>query len=150
MKLTRTIAGIAFTLAMASLSFAQQGTSGWTLASVKGTYTFTEQGEIGSSTPFAGIGMLTLDGSGNVSGMETVQSASGSMDVRITGTYSVNVDGSGSLTLTNTTNTTDEDGNSATQTFTTKYKFFPASKNAELKAVRLDSGTYIVSNFSQQ
>lgn len=150
MKLTRILTGIALTLSLASLTFAQQGTTGWTLASVKGTYVFTEQGDVGSSTPFTGIGVLMLDGSGNASGIETIQGPNGSMDVKITGTYSINVDGSGSLVLTNMASTTDTDGNAATESFTTNYKFFPASKNTELKAVRVDNGAFIVSNFSQQ
>lgn len=151
MNLTHRLAGIVFALGLAAATgFAQQGTGGWTLDSVKGTYVFTEQGEMGTITPFAGIGVLTLDGSGNVSGSESVQTANGTIDIKIAGTYSVNTDGSGLLTLTNTTTTTDEDGNAAVQTFSSRYKFFPVNKNQELKAVRLDAGSFIVSSFSKQ
>ena len=150
MNLFYKLAGVALALCMASVSFCQQGSGGWTLDSVKGTYIFTEQGETGTVTPFAAVGVMTLDGSGNVSGSESAQTMSGVIDIKFTGTYSINTDGSGSLLLTNTTLTTDEDGNAAIQTFSTKYKFFPANKNLELKAVRLDTGTFLVSSFTRQ
>jgi hypothetical protein len=68
--------------------------------SLKGTYGFSCEGT-GGGLPIAAVGVLTADGDGSISGVETL-SVNGEITtgVTFTGTYTVNADCTGSLVTT--------------------------------------------------
>jgi hypothetical protein len=81
--------------------------SGCSVATLAGTYGFNNPGFVtadhsvkGAEVPFAAVGVLTLDGAGNVSGTYTLaikgEISSGNT---VSGTYTVNSDCTGSTTV---------------------------------------------------
>ena len=121
----------------------------------KGTYGFTEQGSFGTSTPLAGLGLLTADGFGNVSGSETLQIyGSAPQALAFQGTYNINPDGSGSLSLSYQAPvdpTADPNAPPANPGPTeARYDFVVVNGKLELHAIRADNGLVATATFVRQ
>jgi hypothetical protein len=69
--------------------------SGFSLSSVKGTYGYMIQGQMGATR----LGLLTADGNGGISGSDIVQAFGGTQTQPFQGSYTVNNDGTGTMTL---------------------------------------------------
>src|SRR6476646_9217204 len=79
---------------------AVKAANGFSAASLKGTYGYTIQGQIGSTSPLAGLGLLVLDGNGGLTGSESTQVYGvGNQSTTYQGSYSVKNDGSGTLVI---------------------------------------------------
>jgi len=81
--------------------------TGFTLASIRGTYGFSFSVAIPRATTvdfIGGTGVYNADGAGHLSGTESYNSTTDGghscVDVTISGTYTVNADGTGTDTLT--------------------------------------------------
>jgi hypothetical protein len=136
-------AGLAVATLLTALPAAAQ-----TLDSLKGSFVVSEQGFVSNNIPMAGLGLITLDGVGGVIGIETIQNGGNTVVVKITGTYAVNSDGSGTVSLLLILPTTDDNGDNVTMT--ANYKFFLTKTGTELRALRSDTGTSVLSTLSRQ
>ena len=101
-------------------------------ASFKGSYGASCGGFVGDS-PLAVIGVLTADGKGNISGVETL-SVNGviTSGVTLTGTYTVNADCTGSIV------TTAPDG------AVTDHDFVLDDNKKEIRIIVTESGAVVV------
>jgi hypothetical protein len=109
----------------------------WAQAPVlNGKFILAEEGASSSS-----LGILTLDASGTVSGMEFVQSAGLTQSIPVTGSYTIAADGSGSLSLN--TQVATEDG--LAPAVTAVYDFLSA-KASGFVAIRRDSANAAVAD----
>ena len=124
------------------------GTTNFTASSIKGAYVFTEQGSTSNNAPYAGLGSITLDGAGNATGSETIQSTGANLTTTFTGTYTVNADGSGTIVVTHTIPSTDP--NTDPMTFDAKYRILLAKGGQELRALRQENGIFVITTFVQQ
>lgn len=122
----------------------------FTNASLKGNFGFTAGG--GSMVSF---GLMTADGAGGVTGVETAKIAGvGVVSRQFNGSYSVNADGTGSLEINylGVPVATDEDDGEEEEagSFTAKYSFVLVDGNKELRAVRTDTGEVMTAAFRLQ
>ena len=127
--------------------------SGFSAASVKGTFGYTLQCQIGTSTPLAGLGMMVADGNGGISGSETTQVYGVGVHTQVfQGSYTVRNDGSGTMVLNFPAPPTDPDNPDAVQLAgpIARYNFVIVNGLAELKAVRGDNGTIAIADFKLQ
>ncbi|MGH8067875.1 MAG: hypothetical protein ACRERE_22145 [Candidatus Entotheonellia bacterium] len=70
------------------------------LSTLRGSYGYTATGTIPNVGDLAAVGILTSDGTGQVSGADTAAASIGVIEQRtFRGTYTVNADCTGSLTL---------------------------------------------------
>jgi hypothetical protein len=101
-------------------------------ASFKGSYGASCGGFVGDS-PLAVIGVLTADGNGNISGVETL-SVNGviTSGVTLTGTYTVNADCTGSI------ETTAPDG------AVTDHDFILDDNKKEIRIIVTETGAVVV------
>lgn len=102
-------------------------------AAVKGSYVLIDQGVNGNQS-FAALGLLTLDGAGNVTGTEVVSMANASAEATVTGTYTMASESAGTMVLS-AVPVSDTSAEPAVQT----YRFLVTDDN-ELFAVRTDRG----------
>ena len=120
---------------------------------VKGSYVFTEQGTLNPTSPYAGLGMLVLDGQGGATGWQTIQTSGVNAQTTFTGTYSIDSKGVGKLVLNHNV-TADPvaaaDPNFAAQSFTTCYKFLITDNNTEMRGIRTENGVFVISRFVKQ
>jgi hypothetical protein len=151
------LAGFAgFNLSRGSVSV--KAANGFSAASLKGTFGYTIQGTIGTSTPLAGSGLMVLDGNGGVSGSETVQTYGvGMQTTQFQGSYNVRNDGSGTMVINYPAlpaPPVDPDNPDAVSVappaVVARYNFVIVNGTAELKAVRGDNGTIAVADFKLQ
>lgn len=119
-----------------------QGQTSYTAMSLKGTYAFTEQGTTTLLQPVVGLGLITFDGAGGVSGSGSTLAPGVNLETTFSGTYTVGSDGSGTISITHTLSTATEDGD--LQTAVAKYKFVILSEGRELKSIRSDGSAFIV------
>jgi hypothetical protein len=127
--------------------------SGYSAVSMKGTYGYTVQGEVGSSTPLAGLGLLVADGNGGISGSETLQVYGGGTQTQsFQGSYTVNNDGTGTIIINYPQPPVDPNNPDAlpVQGQVARYHFVIVGGNAEIKAVRADNGTIATADFRLQ
>ncbi len=120
-----------------------------TLASLKGVYVFTERGDVGNGQAVAGLGIMTLDGNGNVTCSETIQTEGSNMTTTCSGTYVINIDGSATVKLMHTIT---PDPNAATtddQTFSASYKILATANGSQLKGIRTDNGISVIADFTK-
>ena len=107
---------------------------------LEGTYVFQAKGSDVSSFPYQIAGILTLDGSGNItSGTQTLNTISGSLTTSTLpgSSYFVGSDGRGSITL----NTTDIGGDPLTEHFTIMVLSASQAFIAESDSPQTSSGT---------
>ena len=154
-SLTALIAGIAG-WGIASGSFRTQAAhaaTGYSLASVKGTYGYIVQGQMGNNNPIVAIGILAADGIGGVSGTETLQTIGTYAEPQaFQGSYTVDRDGSGTLVLNFPAGAVDSAHPDAvpTQGATVRYRFVIVNNKVELKGVRADNRSFATASFSLQ
>jgi hypothetical protein len=99
------------------------------LRSITGSYGYTVNGTNLSSGPLAAVGLVSSDGTGNLTASET-DSLNGTIVRRtITGTYTVNPDCTGTVTFTDNFNQT------------THLDFVAVQDQAELRFIQTDSGS---------
>ena len=153
--LTALIAGLAG-WTIANISFrvpAAHAAGGYTNASVKGTYGYTVQGQMGNSNPLVALGVLVADGNGGLSGSETVQTIGTYAEPQtFQGSYTVNNDGTGTMTLNYPAGPTDPNNPDAGPTpgAIVKYRFVIVNGKLTLKGVRADNRSFATADFSLQ
>lgn len=103
-------------------------------APLKGTYALREQGVFATGQEFAALSSITFDGNGNAKGTQTMKGTSGTLDLSVTGVYSMSDDGTGTLSLTFPLS--DANGDSATGV--ANYRLVRAGDS--LRAIRSDVG----------
>ena len=106
---------------------------------LKGGFIFAERG---NGSPYAGLGLLTLDGANAVSGTERVATVGVNAVYNLTGTYGVDSDGFGSMILN--IPSTDLDGNPTSSA--ASYIFL--SSAGQVYAIRTDANTAFVSTLT--
>jgi hypothetical protein len=109
-------------------------------ATPKGDYVLLDQG-VAANQNFAVLGLLTLDGAGNISGVEVFSSAGLSLTAKVTGTYTMISASSGTLTVS-VGDTDDSESAAVTQ----NYRFLISAQGG-LHAIRTDNGVLSVSTF---
>lgn len=129
--------------------------SGFTAATLKGTYAFDESGTIGGNKMLS-IGLVNFDGSGGASGTASIKQSetNSTQSATFTGIYTVNPDGSGSMTINYSlpmsyTNPSDGTTSTVEQGFQAVYNVVITS-SGHLRAVRSDEGTFVTSTFEKQ
>ena len=152
------VAGVAgWSLSRGSMK-SVKAANGFSAASLKGTFGYTLQGQIGTSSPLVGSGLMVLDGNGGVSGSETTQAYGvGMQTTTFQGSYSVHNDGSGTMVINYPAlpaPPVDPDNPDATPAappaVVARYNFVIVNGSAELKAIRGDNGTTVVADFKLQ
>ena len=87
------VAGIAV---MSQIHVGQvRAASGFSIGTVKGTYGYVIQGQMGATR----LGLLVADGNGGITGSDMLQAFGGAQSQPFQGTYTVNNDGTGTMTL---------------------------------------------------
>ena len=127
--------------------------SGYTAASMKGTFGYTLQGQVGQSTPLAGLGMIVADGNGGLSGSETSQVYGvGTQTTPFQGSYTINNDGTGTMTINYTVPQQDPNNPDVVlpPPVIAHYNFILVNGSTQIKAVRSDNGTAAVADFKLQ
>jgi hypothetical protein len=123
---------------------------------LRGAYGFTEQGGVGTSNPLVGLGLITADGVGGVTGYENVQIYGvGTQTRAFQGSYSVNPDGTGSMTLIYAAQATASADGSADNPvdpsqLTSTYNFVIVNNKLEMRGVRSENGVLVTSEFTRQ
>ena len=123
---------------------------------LRGAYGFTEQGGVGTTNPLVGLGLLTADGVGGVTGYENVQVYGvGAQTRAFQGSYSVNPDGTGSMTVIYAAApTASTDGSTDTTAdptqLTATYNFVIVNNKLEMRGVRSENGVLVTSEFTRQ
>ena len=121
---------------------------GCSLATLKASYGFSFEGlftsnavpaTISAFTPVAGIGLITFDGAGNLSGSETVSFGGAINPTPLTGTYLVNPNCTGSMTLT-----------LSAGGFVFHLDFVIVDDAKEIRATTADAGVVAVNTFIRQ
>ncbi len=127
--------------------------TGFSVSSLSGTYGYSLQGQIGGA-PVSGVGYLTADGSGGVTGTETVQIFGGGVQtVQFQGTYTVDSStGCGDLLISyppviDPNNPVITGGATIP---TASYHFVLVSGGAQVNAVRTDDGVSVTGSFFRQ
>ncbi len=121
--------------------------AGMSVASLKGTYGYTEEGAVGGM-PMICVGLMVADGLGGVTGSETVQTMGGPMVRNFQGVYTVANDGSGTMTF-NYIVPPDADPEAPVPA-PIQYKFVILDGKAQIKAIRLDAGVLAKAEFQLQ
>ena len=135
---------------------AAKAANGRSLASVKGTYGYTLQGTIASTTPLAGLGIVVADGNGGLSGTETLQIyGQGTQTQTFQGSYTVNNDGTGTMLINYPAPPTpaydpDNPPPPTPPALTAKYDFVMVSGQLQLKAMRSENGIVATAEFTAQ
>jgi hypothetical protein len=127
--------------------------AGYSAASLKGTYGYTLQGQVGTTAPLAGLGLLVADGNGGISGSETTQVYGvGMQTTSFQGSYSVKNDGTGTLIINYPAPATDPDNPDAMPmpAVVARYHFVIVNGSLELKGMRGDNGTIATADFKLQ
>jgi hypothetical protein len=127
--------------------------NGFSAASLKGTFGYTVQGQIGSTNPLAGTGLMVLDGNGGITGSETTQVYGvGLQNSQFQGSYTVNNDGSGVMVINYPAPAIDPNNPDAVPLpgVVAHYNFVIVGGTAEIKAVRGDNGTVATASFKLQ
>ena len=120
-----------------------------TLQGLKGVYVFTERGDVGNRQALAGLGILTLDGQGNATCSETIQTEGANLTTTCSGTYTINIDGSATVKILHTVASDNNETNSEPQTFTATYKILVTGSGSQLKGIRTDNGVAVIADFSK-
>ena len=121
-----------------------------TLQSLKGSYVFTQQGNVQSNQSITGLGMMTLDGNGNVTCSETVQLPGSNVVSNCSGKYYINSDGSGTIEIMYDAIVSPDASTEATpQISTAKFKFYASNSGRQLKGIRIENGIFVVANFDK-
>jgi hypothetical protein len=158
MRKTVVILGVAaaaillFSLASGSRTHAQ---TAYDATALKGAYGFTEQGGVGTTNPLVGLGLITADGVGGVSGYENVQIYGvGTQTRSFQGSYTVNSDGTGSMTLVYAASAPAPDASgdvtSDSSQLTSTYNFVIVNNKLEMRGVRSENGVLVTSDFTRQ
>jgi hypothetical protein len=92
------ICGAIFLAALAGIAPAAQARS-CSLQGVAGRYGYTTTGTIPTLGAVAGVGHVTLDASGNLTGAQTVSFNGAIVPETLSGTYTVNADCTGTATI---------------------------------------------------
>lgn len=133
----------------ADLTRSQLGT---VASGLKGAYIFSEEGTLGAATALAGLGLITFDGNGRVSGWETVQVAQRTLVTTFVGTYGFESGGIGTMNLVHVLPGLVQDGEEPL-TASAKYRFLvkgDANGVTELRAIRAENGIAVTSSFKSQ
>ena len=121
-----------------------------TLQSLKGTYVFTQQGKVQNDQLVSGLGVMTLDGNGNVTCNESLQFPGANLFSNCSGKYYTHADGSGSIEiLYDASFASDGSVDSAPPISTAKFTFYPVSGGKQLKGIRTENGVFIIASFEK-
>ena len=121
-----------------------------TLESLKGSYVFTQQGKVLNNQLVSGLGVMTLDGNGNVTCNDSLQFPGANVVSKCSGKYFANTDGSGSIEiLYDAAFASDGSIDSAPQITTAKFHFYPVSGGKQLKGIRTENGVFIIAGFEK-
>jgi hypothetical protein len=111
--------------------------TGCTTKDVEGNYTYTVNGTAIGTGPIAAVGVVSTDGAGNLSGIET-DAINGTIIRRtVTGTYTVNANCTGTVTFTDNFNQT------------THLDIVIGDDNSEIRFIQTDSGN-VVTGFAKR
>ena len=119
------------------------------MQSLKGVYIFTERGGVGNGQALAGLGILTLDGQGNATCSETIQTEGANLSTTCSGTYTINIDGSATVKILHTVAADVNEISSEPQTFVATYKILVTGNGTQLKGIRTDNGVAVIADFSK-
>ena len=122
-----------------------------TLQNLKGSYVFTQQGNMQSNQSVTGLGVMTLDGNGNVACNETLQLPGTNLISNCSGKYYVNSDGSGTIEIIYDAAFSAgpvSDGGDP-QIATARFKFYVAGAGKQLKAIRTENGVFVIATFEK-
>ena len=108
---------------------------------LKGSFLFSEHG---NGAPYAGLGLLTLDGTNGIAGYERVESIGVNGVNSVTGNYTVASDGFGTFSL----NVSSVDINGSAIVATTNYIFVNGVD--QVYAIRTDANSAFISNLTAQ
>ena len=108
-------------------------------SALKGAFILSEHG---NGTPYAGLGVLNLDGANAITGSERVETVGVNVVNSLTGNYAVGSDGFGSLTL----NVPFTDINGNVSSSAANYLFVAGVD--QVFAIRTDANTAVVSTLS--
>ena len=137
---------IAITCLAAASAFPQAPT----LHSLKGSYVFTQQGKVQNSQTVTGLGVMTLDGNGNVTCSEALQLLGTNVVSNCSGKYYTNADGSGSIEiLYDAVLPTDGGVEYTSQISSAKFIFYPVNGGKQLKGIRTENGIFIIASFEK-
>ena len=121
-----------------------------TLSSLKGTYVFTQQGNVQSNQSITGLGVMTLDGSGNITCNETLQVPGANVISNCSGKYYLNFDGSGVIEITyDSMFSSNPLGDTDQQLSTAKFKFYVANGGKQLRGIRTENGVFVIASFEK-
>jgi hypothetical protein len=128
----------------ATAAMAQQTT----LESFKGEYVFTQEGNVQTSQTITGLGLMTLDGAGNVFCNEAIQLPNETILTNCAGKYYVSADGSGTIEILYDASFGAEEGSSIISR--AKFKFYAANQGKRLKAIRTENGILVTASFEKK
>jgi hypothetical protein len=98
LKWAQNIIGFAL-LAVLAIGVPAANARSCSLSGVAGKYGYTSSGSIPTLGAVAGVGHITLDASGNLSGAQTVSFNGAIVPETLSGTYTVNADCTGTATI---------------------------------------------------
>lgn len=110
-----------------TLGWAQPGT-------LKGSFVLSEEGQLSSNQPMAGLAALNFSDNGSVTGMKIMQSPGTLTRASVQGAYTLNADGTGTLSLLVTAIPSD----SESQPWSENFRLMADAR--EITAIRTDSG----------
>ena len=138
---------ITITCIAAATAFSQAPT----LQSLKGSYVFTQQGNVQSNQSITGLGLMTFDGEGNVTCNETVQIPGSNVSSNCAGKYYVNADGSGLIEIAyDITYPSDSIVEINPQITTARFKFYVSKGGKQLKGIRTENGVFVIATFEKK
>lgn len=121
-----------------------------TLQSLKGSYVFTQQGKVQNNQLITGLGVMTLDGNGNVTCNEALQFPEANVVSNCSGKYYANADGSGSIEIFyDVAFASDGSLDSAPRISTAKFNFYPVNNGKQLKGIRTENGVFMIASFEK-
>ncbi len=121
-----------------------------TLQNLKGTYVFTQQGSVQSNQSITGLGLMTFDGNGNVSCIETLQIPGANVVSNCSGKYYIGTDGSASIEINYDSNfITNPAADSDVQIATARFKVYITGSGKLLKGIRTENGVFVLANFEK-
>ena len=121
-----------------------------TLQSLKGSYVFSQQGKVQHNQSVTGLGVMVLDGDGNVNCNEALQFPGTNVVSSCSGKYYTNADGSGTIEiLYDAAFTSDGNVEDTPQISTAKFTFYPVNGGKQLKGIRTENGIFVIAGFEK-
>ena len=111
-------------------------------ATPQGDYILVDQGRFANQQAYSLLGHLTLDGAGNIQGVEVFRSRGILLNATVTGTYTMSTANAGTMSLSALQTDTEEP-----QTLRHNYRFV-VDTSKRMQAVRTDPGVLATPSFS--